>query len=388
MGNQFIDNVVISAGKIVNSATQFLRDKLYFFNPMHSIDSERFQSTLGSMRVAADPVDSSLHVEDSMQTRLFSHKLKRNIPEVANDDAHFLTDSFTNFAGTLQYRLFVPSCYHGQSLPLVVMLHGCKQDADIFATSTQMNHVAERAGCFVLYPQQIRFANTGKCWTWYKTINQLRDSGEPAVISDMTKKVIKSYAINADKVYIAGLSSGASMAYIIGLAYPELYAAIGVHSGLLFRGVRNIFSAFATMKQGSAVGTWPESELAEGCALSATPLIVFHGDQDSVVNPKNADELVAYHQNGRIYHEVKQNKSVSGHDCTRIVFKQEDGVVFLEQWMIHGAGHAWSGGNEEGSYADAKGPNASEEMLRFFLSRNRSVNNVDNTPKNKMENRM
>ena len=368
MGNQFVTNLVANAGRTLHSAGQFVREKLQFLNPSGPDEMDLPHTVVDSVIVGHAGDDDLFPLRVPMLSRLFVHKLKRNKGEITNEDAHFLSDSFTNLAGTLQYRLFVPSCYHGQALPLIVMLHGCKQDAETFSVGTRMNHVAERAGCFVLYPQQVRFANTGKCWTWYKSINQMRDSGEPSIIAGMTKKIIKSHSIDAKKVYIGGLSSGASMAYIVGLAYPEIYAAIGVHSGLLYRGVRNLFAALATMKQGATVASWPE--LPGMPAVSTTPLIVFHGDNDTVVNPKNAAELIGYHQNGRKFQEVTQKKSVAGHDCTRTLYKQADGTVFLEKWMIHGAGHAWSGGDAAGSYTDEQGPNASEEMLRFFMSRN------------------
>ncbi len=365
MKKNLLDKLLSRFENTVQVAKKFINEKTFPLQgqtPRTEGDAG-VRSDHGGDGVSSSPETSLLH-------RLFingTHPDKPDKSGMADSGALFLSDSFTNAAGTLHYRLFVPSAYHGQALPLIVMLHGCKQDADAFATGTRMNLHAERFGYFVLYPSQARFANSGKCWNWYKTINQSRDSGEPSLIAGITRQVMKSVVVAPGKVYIAGLSSGASMAYIVGTAYPEIFSAIGVHSGLLFRGVRSLFSAIAAMKQGSAVGAWPEAHGVN--SLATVPLIVFHGDKDNVVDSKNASELVKYHQIGHQLHEVKQEKSAEGHDYTRTLFKEGNGRIFVEQWMIHGAGHAWSGGNPEGSYTDPVGPNATEEMLRFFISR-------------------
>ena len=302
-------------------------------------------------------------LQDALKKRFVSSRSKRKSDMVTPGVSRFLTGSYTDFSGSLRYHLFLPSNYH-PGMPLLVMLHGCKQDAEMFATGTRMNKHAEQLGFAVLYPSQSRLANVHKCWNWYKYINQHRDMGEPAVIAGMTRNVMQTYQINPQKVYIAGLSAGAAMAYIVGSAYPDIYAAIGVHSGLLYRGINNMFSALALMKNGAEqVGQQEELNPSR----EAQPLIIFHGDNDEVVHAQNAADLMAYHQkqNSLTEHQFQETSTPYSH--TRTTYQNEQGKNLAEQWIIHGAGHAWSGGSAEGNFTDANGPDASLEMVRFFM---------------------
>jgi poly(hydroxyalkanoate) depolymerase family esterase len=280
----------------------------------------------------------------------------------------FLTASTTNAAGTRSYKVYVPSGYEGQSLPLIVMLHGCKQNPDDFAAGTGMNALAEQNSCFVVYPAQARAANGSNCWNWFKANDQQRDRGEPSIIADITRDAIQKYHIDPSRVYVAGLSAGGAMAAIMGATYPELYAAVGIHSGLPVGAAHDLPSAFAAMKNGAARGG-PRSVRGQ-----PIPVIVFHGDRDVTVHPSNAEQALAQciePDQGHV--TVEEGKVPHGHAYTRAVQHDRDGKVIAERWVVHGAGHAWSGGNLDGSYTDPKGPNAAREMIRFFYTQTRSA---------------
>ena len=273
----------------------------------------------------------------------------------------FSEGSFTNRAGTRSYKLYVPSNYQGKEnkpTALVVMLHGCTQDPDDFATGTQMNALAEETGCLVVYPSQSRQANSSRCWNWFNAVDQRRGEGEPSLIADMTQAVMASYSVDADQVYVAGLSAGGAMATIMGTLYPDLYAAVGVHSGLPFASANDLSSALAAMK-----GDFRRSQLEN----QPLPVIVFHGDRDTTVHPANGEEVVA--QGARHLPQpgtTEPGNVPDGHAYTRTLYPATDGTVQAEHWLVHGAGHAWSGGQAQGSYTDGKGPDASREMMRFF----------------------
>jgi poly(hydroxyalkanoate) depolymerase family esterase len=270
----------------------------------------------------------------------------------------FSEGSFTNAAGTRSYKLYVPSSYQGDTpAALVVMLHGCTQDPDDFARGTQMNALAEETGCLVVYPAQSFQANSSRCWNWFNDVDQKRDQGEPSIIAGITREIMDKYNINPAQVYVAGLSAGGAMATIMGTLYPDLYAAVGVHSGLPYASARDLPSALAAM-QGQL-----QRQNKPGRAI---PIIVFHGDQDHTVHPTNGDELMVHARDAAAGMAVEPGQVPDGHAFTRTMHKRADGKVHGEHWVIHGAGHAWSGGSARGTYTDGKGPDASREMMRFF----------------------
>jgi poly(hydroxyalkanoate) depolymerase family esterase len=273
----------------------------------------------------------------------------------------FIDGSYSNEAGSRNYKLYVPSGYTGQPLPLLVMLHGCTQDPVDFATGTQMNVLAEEMQFLVVYPAQSQQANLQRCWNWFSAIDQQRDQGEPSIIAGITRKVMVSHAVDESQVYVAGLSAGGAMATIMGTLYPDLYAAVGVHSGLPFASAHDLPSALAAM-QGN-FGRPP-------AAGRAIPIIVFHGDRDTTVHPANGDELIAQgaHPASKAI-VIEPGRVPDGHAYTRTVHQRADGTPQAEQWLIHGAGHAWSGGSARGSYTDGRGPDASREMMRFFRTK-------------------
>ncbi len=311
----------------------------------------------------------------------------RVAPKVAPAAAQFLRGRYANEAGARDYRLFVPPAQSGKRLPLVVMLHGCTQDPDAFAAGTAMNEIALSRGFFVLYPAQAQSANANRCWNWFERTHQQRDAGEPAILAGMTRYVMTQHAIDPRQIYVAGLSAGGAMAVILGETYPELYAAIGVHSGLPSGVAHDLPSALAAMKGGHLIGAKPGSRLhavqrSESDSRgpqSVPPTIVFHGDQDKTVRSTNAEQIVASCNRSAsatpiardLKSQTESARSSNGREYTRTSHRAADGHPVSELWTIHGAGHAWSGGRKEGSYTDPRGPNASEEMIRFFFSQRR-----------------
>jgi len=279
------------------------------------------------------------------------------------DGARFEERVFANQAGSRPYKLYIPSSYHGQAMPLIVMLHGCTQSPDDFAAGTRMNELAEEHTFLVAYPAQLQSANASKCWNWFRANDQKRDSGEPSLIAGITRQVMRDFAVRRGCVYIAGLSAGGAAAAVLGSTYPELYSAIGVHSGLACGAASDLPSAYAAMRQGGS-STMRTSHRQGG----SVPTIVFHGDRDMTVNPVNADQIIALSKPAmNLRTTVNQGETPGGIRYTRAVHADERGTPILEQWMLQGAGHAWSGGSAAGSYTEPRGPDASREMVRFFL---------------------
>jgi poly(hydroxyalkanoate) depolymerase family esterase len=285
-------------------------------------------------------------------------------PVAVPEGARFEERVYANAAGSRAYKLYVPSGYAGQALPLVVMLHGCTQSPDDFAAGTQMNELAEEHVFLVAYPAQTQAANMSKCWNWFSADDQKRDQGEPSLIAGITRQIISDFAVDETRVYIAGLSAGGAAAAIMGASYPDLYAAIGVHSGLACGAARDMPSAFAAMKQGgAAAGTGARQGRSD-----SVPTIVFHGDRDTTVNAVNGDEVIEQARGAQTLRtDATRGLSAGGMSYTCTIHTDASGRAMLEQWVLHGAGHAWSGGSADGSYTDPRGPNASREMMRFFL---------------------
>ena len=281
-------------------------------------------------------------------------------PAPLPEGARFEERTFANEAGSRAYKLYVPSGYTGQPMPLVVMLHGCTQSPDDFAAGTQMNDLAEEQTFLVAYPAQAQSANVSKCWNWFNAADQQRDRGEPSLIAGITRQIMRDFSVEPGRVYVAGLSAGGAAAAIMGSAYPDLYAAVGVHSGLACGAARDMPSAFAAMRQGGA----PQY----GGAKQPVPTIVFHGDRDTTVNPVNGEQVIAQSKAGSdLQTTVSRGQAPGGISYTRTVACDDSGHPMLEHWALHGAGHAWSGGSPSGSYTEPRGPDASREMTRFFL---------------------
>ena len=281
--------------------------------------------------------------------------------------AQFLARSYACGAGNRQYKLYIPADRADGPQGLVVMLHGCTQSPDDFAVGTGMNAIAEAHGLLVAYPEQTGAHNAQSCWNWFRPGDQRRDVGEPAIIAGITRALIAEFDIDPARVYAAGLSAGGAMAAVMGEAYPELYAAIGVHSGLPYGSARDVVSAFAAMRAEQG-GHHPLPRLAAGGQAVRT--IVFHGTADRTVHPSNAERIIAAARARAAEGEVRhfEGCSLSGRAYTRTIALTPDGAAAAELWLIEGAGHAWSGGQAAGSYTDPTGPDASAEMVRFFLN--------------------
>jgi poly(hydroxyalkanoate) depolymerase family esterase len=278
------------------------------------------------------------------------------------EGATFNERTYANQAGNRTYKLYVPSGYYGQALPLVVMLHGCTQSPDDFAAGTRMNELAEEQTFLVAYPAQPQSANPSKCWNWFSAADQRRDQGEPSLIAGITRQIIQDFAVDRERVYIAGLSAGGAAAAIMGSTYSDLYAAIGVHSGLACGSAKDMPSAFAAMRQGGSNG------LSSRPGSTALPTIVFHGDRDTTVNPVNGDQVIAQSKAAADFRgTVSRGETPSGIRYTCTIQADESGRPMLEHWVLHEVGHAWSGGSPAGSYTEPRGPDASREMMRFFL---------------------
>ena len=299
---------------------------------------------------------------------LLGRESTRPAPADVAGPGQWISGTHTGAAGTRNYKLYIPSGCDGQAMPLVVMLHGCTQTPDDFAAGTGMNQVAEAEGFLVAYPAQAAASNRSKCWNWFQASHQRREGGEPSLIAGITRQVMAHYNVDPGRVYIAGLSAGGAMAAILGATYPDLYAAVGVHSGLAPGSAHDLPSALQAMQQGGRARQMRVDR--------AVPLILFHGDRDSTVQPCNADHLVEQWTAAvgpstpgatAAPATVHQGQVPGGRAYTREIYTDHRGQPIVEWWAIHGAGHAWSGGSRSGTYTDPAGPDASRELARFFL---------------------
>ncbi len=275
--------------------------------------------------------------------------------------ASFRLATYANDQDKRVYRLYVPAraAVVTAPMPLIVMLHGCGQTPEDFAAGTRMNALAEEFGFLVAYPAQATKANSGRCWNWFQRADQIRGAGEPALIAGIVRAILRDQPADPARVYVAGLSAGGSAAHVLAAAYPDLFAAAGVHSGVPAGAAHNAASAFLAMRHG-APGDRPSV---------AVPTIIFHGDADQVVHPRNgrfieARALAAHPVLRRI---EKRGRTSEGRNYVVTVHRAESGKSRCEHWVVEEGGHAWFGGHPSGSYTDPAGPDASREMVRFFL---------------------
>ncbi|MGP3698489.1 extracellular catalytic domain type 1 short-chain-length polyhydroxyalkanoate depolymerase [Rhodobacter sp. NSM] len=275
------------------------------------------------------------------------------------EGARFERRSFAGPHGARAYRLYVPSTLPEAGRGLVLMLHGCTQTPEDFAAGTRMNEQAERSGLLVVYPHQSREHNAQGCWNWFRPDDQQARAGEPALLAGLVRAIAAEFAVEPDRIFVAGLSAGGAMAATMAATHPDLFAAAGIHSGLAHGSAHDVISAFAAMRGQGRGAPVPEPK----------PTIVFHGTADATVHPSNADAILAAVTAERPGGTRSRDKGQTpgGRGYVREMLDGGDGRRIAEIWRIDGAGHAWSGGSASGSYTDPAGPDASAEMIRFFL---------------------
>lgn len=279
------------------------------------------------------------------------------------DGAIFGDDTFTCASGSRSYRLYVPARASEGASGVVMMLHGCTQTPEDFAAGTGMNALADRDGFVVIYPAQSRGDNAQSCWNWFSRGDQRRDRGEPAILASLAQKVCAEHGVTRDATFVAGLSAGAAMAVILGETYPDVFAAVGAHSGLPAGSAKDVPSAFAAMAGNALDGPDPET------AGHRVRTILFHGSADRTVHPSNGDGIARRARGAGPGQTVETSATgkAAGRTYVRDVSSDGNGTALVEHWTVDGQGHAWSGGQLAGSYTDPKGPDASAEMIRFFF---------------------
>ncbi len=356
--------------------------------PMHGV-TETIRRALGARHVAAvapatdseSVVDVAARVVPAGEDPIAAPDLGPSSREAQPQPGSFEAHAFSNHAGTRAYKVYVPAGKSVQPLSMIVMLHGCTQSADDFAAGTQMNRLADEHGFVVVYPEQASHANASKCWNWFRPQDQLRGAGEPCLIDGIVREVAARVGADPRRIYVAGLSAGAAMAVVMGQTYPELFAGVGAHSGLPYGSAHDIPSAMSAMKGGRS--GLPGLKRAGGAtattrrtALQAVPTIVFHGDRDHTVQQTNGARIVQQAQDAHhaqvgaasLRASTQTGVAPGGRRFSRTVHADADGQARIEDWTLQGAGHAWSGGDASGTYTDGTGPDASAEMVRFFLS--------------------
>ena len=294
---------------------------------------------------------------------------------------------YSDVTGSHPYFVYTPENYTvGTPVPLIVMLHGCTQTALDFAAGTRMNQLAEQYNFIVVYPQQTSANNQNLCWNWFLPTNQARGSGEPASIAGIIQTVQNTTAmwtIDATRIYVTGISAGAAMSVILGAVYPDLFAAIGVHSGLEYSAATSANTAFKAMRRGGP-DPLQQGLMAYNAMLDKArimPTIVFHGTKDQFVAPINGDQTVqqwiqtnTLASQGSYTADFSQPTSFTpgqvpgGRAYTTASWTDVKGEEIQEYWKINGMGHAWSGGNPGSSYTDSLGPDASSAMYTFFMA--------------------
>ena len=282
--------------------------------------------------------------------------------------ASFEERSYRGSQGRMNYWLYRPAKIAADA-PLVVMLHGCTQSPQDFARGTGMNLLADELGLLVAYPQQNAAANPQKCWNWFRPGDQQRDRGEPDQLAGITRQIIAEHAVDPDRVYIAGLSAGGAAAAIMAAQYPDIYAAVGVHSGLACGAARDLPSALAAMQRGGAATRTGQGH------QRFVPVITFHGSRDATVNEANSRQIVAAASAASakaLEVRVSKGRSQSGRIYSTAQHFDAAGTALIEQWTVEGLGHAWSGGHVSGTYTDPSGPDASRAMIDFFLEQRRT----------------
>ena len=348
----------------LHAATRALQQGLAAGGPSPARNDDTFHPA--SARTASDYIDGEFRVVDGVNA---ADKREAASTATPRGQGMFEAHHFLGNTGEIDYKLYVPAGLDTSHAPLLLMLHGCTQSPDDFARGTRMNALADAHGYVLAYPEQSSSRNPTRCWNWFRRSDQQRESGEPAMLAALTRRLVSTHGLDERRVHVAGLSAGGAMAAILASTHPDLYAAIGVHSGLPIGLASDVPSAFAAMHNGAP----PRSATAPNRTSRAVPAIVFHGDKDTTVHPNNGHGVIKQSLAGDGVDaaaakgaHVERGTASGGRRFTRTVHTLADGTLAAEHWIIEGAGHAWSGGDAAGSYTDPNGPNASAQMLRFF----------------------
>ena len=348
----------------LHAATRAIQQGLAVDRSLFARDEDTYHPSRTS--ASSDVIDVEFSVVDRVERPGQHDAASRATP---GSKGAFEALKFVGDAGAIDYKLYLPAGMDTTNAPLLLMLHGCTQSPEDFARGTRMNALADANGYVVAYPEQPSSRNATHCWNWFRRSDQQRGSGEPALLAALTRQLIATHRLDDRRVYVAGLSAGGAMAAILANTYPELYAAIGVHSGLPIGLASDVPSAFAAMRGGRS----RRSTNVPSGATRPVPAIVFHGDKDTTVHPSNGHGVIAQSlANDRAADTstkgatIERGVSTGGRQYSRTVHRLTDGSVAAEHWVIDGVGHAWSGGDAAGSYTDPSGPDASAQMLRFF----------------------
>lgn len=266
--------------------------------------------------------------------------------------------------------------------PVVVVLHGCTQTADDVADASQMDALADEKGFVAIYPEQSAASGLNRCWEWWETGNQTRDSGEPKDIAGAVAAIVDARGLDPERVYVAGISAGGAMSVVLGATYPDRFAAIGVLAGIEYGGASALSEVYATSMNG---GPDPKAQgerahAAMGSYARVVPALVIHGDADGVVAPVNGTQVAAQwlRTNTLVLGdaaigEPTTTSGEAGYPFTHTVHaSRARGGSIVEHILVKGLGHAWPGGRAGGSFADAKGPDASRTLWAFFEKRSLS----------------
>ncbi len=307
--------------------------------------------------------------------------------QITQSKGQFIRQEYTGYA----YKIYIPTGYTGKkAIPLLVMLHGCSQDADDFAVGTEMNHYADLHTLMVVYPEQPRSANHGKCWNWFHPEHQDRGRGEPARIVALVNHITQTYRIDAARMYVAGISSGAAMAVILGATYPDLFAAIAVCSGVAYKASTSLPQSLLVMARGASDRRvrGDVAYVAMGVHRRAMPVIVFHGTYDSTVSPKNADQIITQwsQTNRMIWNGTSAldldddvwipeivTRQATGYGYTEYSYRDPYNRVIMKKYLVDGMRHGWSGGSPSGSFTEPYGPKASAIILAFLLEQSQAL---------------
>jgi poly(hydroxyalkanoate) depolymerase family esterase len=341
-------------------------------DPAVTVHADQWQNTPGGADVAGPIASDAVSDIDEVPTLPAAKHASPEATLPQEESPQWFSQCFEVDGTPQMFKIFIPSSYRSQSLPLIVMLHGAHQAPDDFSAGTGMNAVAEEEGYIVVYPEQAESANLLRCWNWFRPKDRARECGETAAIAALTREVMATYNVDDARVYVAGMSAGGAMAVNLAVTHPDLFAAVAIHSGVAFGVADEHVSALCAMNDGKGKIRLPGA-IVEAKNRRAVPLIIFHGDADDTVHPRNSDQIVAM---GRMLHgdfepiertgSAHIDAAAGQYAYSRTVFRDQCGSVAVEQWLVHGLGHAWSGGHPHGSYTDSSGPCASKEAVRFF----------------------